>query len=101
MGHRTTVRLDAPKRLNRTGGHPAGGDGLPVDRLAHGAEIKTIPLTEKFTYDDYLQQQDEQRIALFAIDPAERLYPLTTERDLSPQADWKIIGLSVNTEIGK
>jgi NhaP-type Na+/H+ or K+/H+ antiporter len=62
--------------------------------LADGAEIKTTPLTDKFSYEDYLQQQEEERIPLFAIDTGERIYPLTVDIEIIPQAGWKIIGLS-------
>lgn len=80
-----------------------GGRGLFPESTSHedlsrwlseGAEIKTTPLTEKFSYEDYLNQQEHRRIPLFAIDAAERIYPLVSERELSPKADWKIIGLS-------
>ena len=63
--------------------------------LAEGAEIKTTPLTEKFSYEAYLGQQEEERIPLFAIDPGNRIHPLTAETEIAPQADWKIIGLAV------
>ena len=63
-------------------------------RLANGAEIKTTPITEKFSYADYLQQREERRLPLFAIDAGGRIHPLTAEYELSPKTGWKIIGLS-------
>lgn len=64
--------------------------------LAAGGEVKTTPLTDEFSYDDYRQQQDEKRIPLFALDPGGRIHPLTDATEVAPQADWKIIGLSAN-----
>ncbi len=66
--------------------------------LVKGAEIKTTLLTEKFSYEDYRRQPEEKRIPLFAINPAERIHPLTHKPDASPKAGWKIIGLSVNRQ---
>lgn len=70
------------------------------DLLAGGAEIKTTTLTEKFSYEDYLKQSQEERIPLFAIDDAQRIHPLTSDDGVPPGAGWKIIGLAANRPIG-
>ena len=64
--------------------------------MAGGAEIKTTPLTDKFSYAHYLEQQTEKRIPLFAIDPGERIHPFSSEDEFLPKDGWKIIGLSVS-----
>ncbi|QDU09825.1 hypothetical protein V202x_32220 [Gimesia aquarii] len=63
-------------------------------RLIDGAEIKTTLLTEEFSYDDYLEQQGETRLMLFAIDPNENIHVFTPSPDFQPKANWKIVGLS-------
>jgi NhaP-type Na+/H+ or K+/H+ antiporter len=62
--------------------------------LDSGAKIKTTQLTEKFSFEDYLQQHEERCIPLFAIDNRDRIHPLPSELGLTPKANWKIIGLS-------
>ncbi|MBI9082401.1 MAG: sodium:proton antiporter [Desulfobacterales bacterium] len=69
-----------------------------AERLAGGAEVKTTLLTEKFPFDSFLGQKEENRLALFAIDPNERIHAFTAETDFSPEAGWKIIGLSKTDE---
>lgn len=63
-------------------------------RLLDGAEIKTTLLTEEFSYEDYLEQQGETRLMLFAIDPNENIHVFTPTLDFQPKANWKIMGLS-------
>ena len=62
-------------------------------RLIDGAEIKTTLLTEEFSYEDYLEQEGEARLMLFAIDPNEDIHVFTPEPDFQPKANWKIMGL--------
>jgi CPA1 family monovalent cation:H+ antiporter len=64
--------------------------------LAQGAQIKTTLLTEKFSFEDYLQQKAEKRLPLLAVDPRERLHVFTPQIDFSPKAGWKIIGYSLD-----
>lgn len=63
-------------------------------RIIDGAEIKTTLLTEEFSYEDYLEQQAETRLMLFAIDPNENIFVFTPAPDFQPKANWKIMGLS-------
>jgi CPA1 family monovalent cation:H+ antiporter len=64
------------------------------EMLANGAEFKTTPLTEKFTFEMYLEQCPEKRIPLFAITPGGRIRLFTTEREFTPKADWRIISIT-------
>ena len=68
------------------------------ERLAGGAEVKTTLLTEKFSFESFLRQNEEHRLALFAIDPQDRIHPFTAESGFSPEAGWKIISLSQTDE---
>ncbi|WP_299461275.1 sodium:proton antiporter [uncultured Gimesia sp.] len=63
-------------------------------RFKQGAVIKTTLLTEEFTYEDYLEQLDGQRLMLFAIDPNGNIHVFTAQPDFHPKAHWKILGLS-------
>ena len=64
------------------------------NRLNQGAKIKTTLLTEKFSYGNYLEQDNNQRTPLFAIDPNDKIYVFTINPDFSPGVGWKIIGIS-------
>lgn len=61
--------------------------------LTDGSEIKTTPLTEKFTFKEYLDQCGEQRIPLFAVAPDGRMEIFTDESEFTPKKDWRIIGI--------
>lgn len=60
--------------------------------LENGVELRTTPITESFTFSDYLSQCDEKRIPLFAVTPAGRIHVFTDKDSFSPKADWRIIG---------
>jgi len=101
--HRTDNKTAEKKSLYKHGGQrlfqeTATHEDL-TDMLTNGAEIKTILLTDKFSYDDYLQQKGEIRAPLFAIDPEGHIHPLTSEYESAPKAGWKIIGLSINRSL--
>jgi CPA1 family monovalent cation:H+ antiporter len=87
------------KAAIQQGGQPLFRETLTRDALcgflSEGAEVKTTLLTEKFTFEDYLEKRQEHRIPLFAIDPGESIYPLTPKQKIAPEADWKIIGLTL------
>jgi hypothetical protein len=38
---------------------------------------------------------------LFAIDPGESIYPLTPKQKIAPEADWKIIGLTLKKPLNE
>lgn len=60
---------------------------------------RLLPLywfTDNFSYEDHLRQDHDRRIPLFVIDAEEHIFPLTSERTLSPENGWKIIGLAIN-----
>jgi NhaP-type Na+/H+ or K+/H+ antiporter len=96
--HRPKNQTDEDKSVFKHGGRRLFQETVTHEILlklfTDGAEMKTTPLTKKFSYEDYLQQREEQRVPLFAIDAGNRIHPLTSELEVSPEADWKIIGLS-------
>jgi hypothetical protein len=38
---------------------------------------------------------------LFAIDPGEIVYPMTPKQKIVPEADWKIIGLTLKKPLSE
>lgn len=68
------------------------------ERFSHGAEIKTTLLTEEYSYEDYLEQQGDNRLLLFAIDPNEHIHAFTSEPDFLPKAHWKILGVTLEQQ---
>ncbi|WP_417391013.1 cation:proton antiporter [Gimesia sp.] len=63
--------------------------------LQQGAEMKTTLLTEEFTFEDYLEQQGDARVSLFAIGANAAVHVFTAQPDFTPKAGWKIIALAV------
>jgi CPA1 family monovalent cation:H+ antiporter len=101
--HRPKNQADENKTVFKHGGRRLFQETITHENLyklfTDGAEMKTTPLTKIFSYEDYLQQHEERRIPLFAIDAGNRIHPLTSEREVSPEADWKIIGLTFKRPI--
>ena len=62
--------------------------------LANGAEIKTTPLSDEFTYDAYLERYHGRVIPLFAISKKGNLRIFgDPDHSPTPQPGWKVIGL--------
>lgn len=87
---------DDAKTNIRSGGRPLFEEGVTYQKLREllesGAELKTTPLTERFTFKDYVEQCEEQRIPLFAIAPGGKIHLFTGENDFEPKPEWRIIG---------
>ena len=87
---------DAAKTSFRLAGRPLFGEGVTravlADLLENGAELKTTPLTEVFSFKDYMDQCGEHRIPLFAIRPSGRVEVFTAKNEFTPGPDWRIIG---------
>ncbi|HBL45255.1 MAG TPA: sodium:proton antiporter [Planctomycetaceae bacterium] len=67
--------------------------------LQQGAEMKTILLTDEFTFEDYLEQQGTARVSLFAIDTNAAVHVFTAQPDFTPKAGWKIMALAAKKMI--
>ncbi|GAB7022368.1 cation:proton antiporter [Salidesulfovibrio brasiliensis] len=82
----------------RASGRQLFGEDVTYDTLADliekGAELKTTPLTDKFTFELYMDQCEEKRIPLFAVTPGGRIHLFTAEREFTPKAEWRIIGIA-------
>lgn len=103
-----TIRNRQPERHNKAeksefkfGGRFLFDEKITFQDLDHqieqGAEIKITPLTEEFTFDDYLTEHQERRWPLFAIDDNQRLYPFASSAEFSPDKGWKILALVLQT----
>ncbi len=99
--HPSERQTRGEKALFRRGGIPLFQETIThaalARRLAGGAKIQTTTLTGRFSYEAYLGQQT--RIPLFAINPGQRIFPLTSQGAFSPQAEWKIIGLGAGRQL--
>lgn len=61
--------------------------------LRQGAEIKTTGLTEEYDFERYKEAYGDRLLILFAIDASGKLQIFTSDRDLEPGADWKLVSL--------
>jgi len=63
------------------------------EMLEQGGEVHTTKLSEAFTFKQFLDQQFEGTIPLFAIDRKDNIRIFTTDAALSPLPGWKIISM--------
>lgn len=73
-------------------GHHVTFDSLKKS-LSMGAKIKTTVLTEHFSFVQYLVQDEEHHVPLFAIDPNRAIHVFTVHPDFVPDTGWTIIGM--------
>lgn len=81
------------------GTHLRGGEfawGIPYeelsDRMARGARIKATPLTEEYTYEDFLENNREaEAVPLLALRPDEA--PLVLQEGDHPETGCRIVSL--------
>lgn len=57
-----------------------------------GAKLKTTNISEEFTFDMLMQQQQNQ-VPIFAIDKKQNLIFFTKDKEVKPQAGWKITSI--------
>lgn len=88
------------------------GDGITYGKLASlmakNAQIKTTPLTENFTFENYLDNYGTRALPLLAISPEGRVFVYSTSAHNStkakwkPEANWQIMSLiSAETDADK
>ncbi|MEJ2097665.1 MAG: cation:proton antiporter [Deltaproteobacteria bacterium] len=86
------------KVVSKWSGRHLFGETTTHDALAKilvsGGELNTTPLTDKFSFKNYLEQRRPQRIPLFAVDPDGCIHPFTSEAAIVPKAGWRVIGIS-------
>lgn len=61
--------------------------------LAKGAKIRKTQLTDAFSFDDYLTQNQGHLVPLFAIDPEQRLHPFVLDKKIILGSGWTVLGL--------
>lgn len=78
-------------------GHQLFGEEITYGQIAsllrQGAEIKITQLSDEYDYEAYINNRTEQLIPLFAIDQRGRLHIFTSEKNITPESGWSIIGL--------
>ncbi|MFV0439414.1 MAG: cation:proton antiporter [Desulfopila sp.] len=94
----------AERSVSKLGGRALFNEQITYACLARliggGVELKTTPLTEEFSYEEYLRQSEGQRVPLFLIDESsDRIHPLTTDSDRTPKSGWKVVGLKITAEL--
>jgi NhaP-type Na+/H+ or K+/H+ antiporter len=62
--------------------------------LREGWVVRKTGLTEEFGIEDYLEQNADKALLLFAIDPSDRLRLVTDREDFHPDAGWQIVSLA-------
>lgn len=63
--------------------------------LRDGAKITTTPLTSEFSYEQFRNQTDLQRMPFFAIDQNDRVFALgESTNGTAPKAGWKIMAVT-------
>lgn len=92
---------DAAKTAFRYGGRVLFDDEITYrdleQWLREGADIRRTPLTDEFSFKDYLADQGIRRLPLFAIDDADIVHVFTPDSDFTPKAGWSILALSHET----
>lgn len=71
-----------------------------AQRFAEGAVVKRTPLSEEFTYDDFLRHYGETAVVLFVVDPAGKLQVRAAEDNGNPQPGKTLISLVDPIETG-
>jgi Trk K+ transport system NAD-binding subunit len=66
--------------------------------LQKGGEIRTTKLTEKFSFDQFIEKQGEQALLLFAIDTKERFHIFADKPQAKPDAGWSVLYLFADCE---
>ena len=104
-GRANVFRLSAPgseaSRMAAAGRHYRGNvlfhDDLTFDELEDrfegGATVKGTPLTDEFTWDDFLAQHGDSAVPLFVCSSSNKLTIVTTDKPASPKSGDRVIAL--------
>ncbi|WP_372965072.1 cation:proton antiporter [Marinobacter sp.] len=88
------ARLQTASKVQNTRGV---FDGVSYAKLAslvsQGYSVKTTQLSEEFSYEQFLEQYQQQALVLFVIDSKEHIYPVKDMETLEPDNDWVLISL--------
>ncbi|HIJ78425.1 MAG: cation:proton antiporter [Desulfobulbaceae bacterium] len=66
--------------------------------LQKGGEIRTTKLTEKFSFDQFVEKQGGAALLLFAIDTKERFRIFTEKPQVKPGPGWSVLYLWADCE---
>lgn len=61
--------------------------------LEQGREIRVTPITEEFTYNDFVTQYKGVSIPLFAITKRGQLLPYIENQNITPEPGWSVLSL--------
>ncbi|MGM0481650.1 MAG: cation:proton antiporter [Pseudomonadota bacterium] len=73
------------------------GESITYSKLAslhfQGARMKSTPITDNFSFEDYQQKYGSRAVPMFALDDQKRVHIFTTQRELKPQPGWVVIAM--------
>lgn len=88
------ARLQTAGKVQRTRGL---FDGVSYAKLAslvsQGYTVKTTQLSEEFSYQQFLNQYQNQALVLFVRDSRDHIHPVKDMETLEPGDDWVLISL--------
>ena len=64
-------------------------------QVSKGAKVKQTKLSDSFTFEDYLQQNQPSNIPLFAIDPKGKVSVFGPQEKITPGQGWTVISLTL------
>lgn len=70
-------------------------------RMLAGWSVKTTPLTEKFTFEDWRARHGEDAVPLFLITSGKRLVPFTATNPPAPEPGSTLVALVPKDETGE
>ena len=62
-------------------------------KLIHGSHIRSTPISDNFTFEQYMEQHNRDVMPLFAITPKGRLQIFTVDNSPKVASGWTIISL--------
>lgn len=78
-------------------GYTLFGDGMHYNKLASllakGGEIRVTNITEEFSFNKYLRQEERSITPLFAIDVKGNLQFFVNDEDVKPEAGWQVASI--------
>ncbi len=69
--------------------------------LNKGAKIRSTSLTDTFTYQNLISDNDSRLVPLLAVDKKERLYVFSDKNSIEPLSGWSVISLDYREVAGE
>lgn len=70
-----------------------------VNSVISGREIKSTPLTQEFTWQQYIEHYQNERLPLFLIEANGHVKPFTVDQDLTPDTGAIIIAIEAGSSL--